>query len=85
MPRKIYKRYGHESVAILKENPYRLAEEIWGIGFKTADQIAHNLGFEDNDPARIKAGILFAISEAVRNGHLYVEVEKTEKHNTNIT
>ena len=73
---KIYKRYGHESVAILKENPYRLAEEIWGIGFKTADQIAHNLGFEDNDPARIKAGILFAISEAVRNGHLYVEVEK---------
>jgi len=40
MPRKIYKRYGHESVAILKENPYRLAEEIWGIGSKTADQIS---------------------------------------------
>ena len=42
---KIYKKYGDDSISVLHENPYRLAEEIWGIGFKTADQIAQNLGF----------------------------------------
>ena len=69
---KIYKKYGASSVAAVTENPYRLAEDIWGIGFKTADQIAQNLGFEKESVQRIKAGILFAITSSIGNGHLYV-------------
>jgi exodeoxyribonuclease V alpha subunit len=41
---KIYKQYGNDSIAVMKENPYRLEDDIWGIGFKTADQIAEKLG-----------------------------------------
>jgi exodeoxyribonuclease V alpha subunit len=71
---KIYKKYGRDSIAILKENPYRLADEVVGIGFKTADTIAHNLGIEKNSPVRIKAGMLFSISQHTQNGHLYVDI-----------
>lgn len=71
---KIYKKYGRDSIAILKENPYRLADEVVGIGFKTADTIAHNLGIEKNSPIRIKAGMLFSIYQHTQNGHLYVEI-----------
>ena len=76
---KIYKKYGQESIAIVSENPYRLAEDIWGVGFKIADQIAQNLGFEKNSLKRIKAGILFAISQSLNNGHLYVEIQKLKE------
>jgi len=81
---KIYKRYGYESIAVVKENPYRLAEEIWGIGFKTADQIAYNLGFQHSCPARIKAGIIHSINESVINGHLYVEIDELKEKTTTI-
>ncbi|MCX5922712.1 MAG: ATP-dependent RecD-like DNA helicase [Candidatus Dependentiae bacterium] len=73
---KIYKKYGQGSIAILNENPYRLAEDIWGIGFKIADQIAQNMGFEPHSIKRIKAGILFAITTTLNNGHLYLELNK---------
>jgi exodeoxyribonuclease V alpha subunit len=76
---KIYKKYGQESIAMVTENPYRLAEDINGIGFKIADQIAQNLGFERNSLKRIKAGILFAISQSLNNGHLYVESEQLKE------
>ena len=76
---KIYKKYGYEAIAVVKENPYRLAEEVWGIGFKTADQIAQNLGFSHASPSRIKAGILHAINEIVSEGHLYTEVDKLKE------
>jgi exodeoxyribonuclease V alpha subunit len=77
---KIYKKYGNESLAILKDNPYRLAEEIWGIGFKTADQIAQKLGFDAHSVNRVRAGILFAITNAVGSeGHLYIELEDLRK------
>lgn len=72
---KIYKKYGQNSIAVLLENPYRLADEIWGVGFKSADQIAANLGIEKNSLKRIKAGIVFAISNELSNGHLYVELD----------
>ena len=71
---KIFKQYGASSVALIQENPYRLADDIWGIGFKTADQIAQNLGFDRESVKRIKAGILFGITTQVGNGHLYVEL-----------
>jgi exodeoxyribonuclease V alpha subunit len=72
---KIYKQYRHESLAIVQENPYRLAEEVWGIGFKTADEFAQKLGFQPHAPQRIAAGILHAISIASSQGHLYVELQ----------
>lgn len=77
---KIYKKYKHESIAIVQQNPYRLADEIWGIGFRIADQIAQNLGLAKNSTERIKAGITFAITNEIGSGHLYIEVEKLKKN-----
>ncbi len=79
---KIYKKYGAESIAVLTENPYRLADEIWGIGFKIADQIAQNMGFAHNSIKRIRSGILYLISTIIGNGHLYIELEKLKKDAT---
>lgn len=76
---KIYKKYGANSIALMTENPYRIAEEIWGVGFKLADQIAQNLGFEKESVKRVKAGILFAINNATGLGNLYVEVDPLKK------
>ncbi len=72
---KIYKAYGNRAIEKVTENPYSLAQDIWGIGFKTADIIAQNLGFEKNSLKRISSGILFALHEHSNNGHLYAEVE----------
>lgn len=72
---KIYKKYGHESIAKLTQNPYRLTDDIWGIGFKTADKIAQNMGFATGSVQRIQAGILFTLQQENNNGHCYQEVE----------
>lgn len=66
---RIYKTYGEEAQAVLKENPYRLAQDIRGIGFKTADDIAYHLGVAEDAPERIKAGILHVLETAAGNGH----------------
>lgn len=71
---KIYKKYGHESIAVVTENPYRLAEEVWGIGFKTADTIAQELGFTRDSVKRVRAGILHALHEHIGQGHIYCEL-----------
>ncbi|OGB97001.1 hypothetical protein A3F06_01455 [candidate division TM6 bacterium RIFCSPHIGHO2_12_FULL_36_22] len=76
---KIYKKYGHESVAKVQQNPYRLAEDIWGISFKIADKIALNIGFEKHSPARVEAGIIFAITTVIGQGHLYAEIDVLKK------
>lgn len=76
---KIYKHYRHESIAILHENPYRIADDIWGIGFRTADELALKLGFQPHAPQRIAAGILYAISTATQQGHLYIELSDLKK------
>jgi exodeoxyribonuclease V alpha subunit len=76
---KIYKRYGANSVALINENPYRIAEDIWGIGFKSADEIAQNMGFKPESVERITAGILFTITTQTSNGHLYVDLEQLKK------
>ena len=68
---KIYERYKEESIEKVKENPYGLAEDVWGIGFRTADRIAQQLGFALDSPQRIAAGILFALEEWGRQGHCY--------------
>jgi exodeoxyribonuclease V alpha subunit len=76
---KIYKKYGKESISVLHENPYRLADEIWGIGFKVADQIAQNMGFAPDSLKRITSGILYALSTSNASGHLYAELDELRK------
>ncbi len=66
---RIFRTYGVDSVQIMSENPYRLARDITGIGFRTADHIAVKLGIERTAMVRIRAGISFALNEAVGNGH----------------
>ena len=71
---RIYKTYGNKSLSVVRENPYRLADDIWGIGFRTADTIAQKLGMPKDSYVRIRAGILYTLSQmADRQGHVYVE------------
>src|SRR6201988_2386510 len=66
---RIYKTYGAEAVQLISENPYRLARDIRGIGFRTADQIATKLGIEKTALIRVRAGISFALAEAMNDGY----------------
>ena len=72
---KIYKEYGIKVMKIVRENPYRLADDIAGGGFKTADEIALRMGFSPESSMRMKAGISFALSMAASNGHTYLLYE----------
>jgi len=76
---KIYKEYGNKAIAVVKENPYRLALDISGIGFKTADKIAQNMGIDPGSPMRAEAGIIHASSELVDEGHVYYPYEKLKE------
>lgn len=76
---KIYKTYGQEAIAVVKENPYRLADDIWGIGFKIADSIAQNIGFAHASVNRIKAGIVYIITSTLNQGHLYIELNNAKE------
>lgn len=66
---RIFKTYGVDAVQVMSENPYRLAQDIRGIGFRTADQIAETLGIEKTAMIRVRAGISYALNEAMGNGH----------------
>jgi exodeoxyribonuclease V alpha subunit len=66
---RIFKTYGADAVQVMSENPYRLARDIRGIGFKTADAIAMKLGFEKTTMIRVRAGISYALTEAMDEGH----------------
>ena len=69
---KIYDTYGAELYRVIKENPYRLAEDISGIGFKTADEIAERAGIRVDSDYRIRSGIFYVLSQAVGEGHTYL-------------
>lgn len=73
---KIYKTYGNESINIVKTNPYRLADDIWGIGFKTADKIARQLGFDKNSYERCRSGIIYVLNELANEGHCFAVREQ---------
>ena len=73
---RIYKTYKDKSIEIVRENPYKLAADIWGVGFKTADKIAERLGFEKDCYVRRRGGILFALNELSNDGHCYAEREQ---------
>ena len=68
---KIYKQYGDKASVIVRNDPYRLAKDIWGIGFKTADKIAQQMGFELDAPPRIQAGLRYALGTFSDNGHCF--------------
>ncbi|HYH02743.1 MAG TPA: helix-hairpin-helix domain-containing protein, partial [Bacillota bacterium] len=73
---KIYRTYRQAAFKIVTENPYRLADEVFGIGFKIADQIAQKIGISPESPYRIRAGIRYLINEYCNNGHIFgVETE----------
>ncbi len=73
---RIYKTYGTDAVRLISENPYRLARDIRGIGFRTADQIAAKLGIEKTALIRVRAGISYALAEAMDEGHCGLPVEE---------
>ncbi len=73
---RVFKHYGSASVRVLEENPYRLAIDIFGIGFMTADKIASGMGFNRESPLRIRAGVLHVMNELTREGHVFVPVEE---------
>jgi exodeoxyribonuclease V alpha subunit len=72
---KIFKHYGNRSVKIVRENPYRLARDIFGIGFMTADRIAEKLGFPKDSELRAEAGIIYVLHELSDEGHVYYPYE----------
>lgn len=81
---KIFKAYGNAAIEKIESNPYQLVDDIWGIGFKSADKIALKMGLAVDSLERIKAGILYSISQATSDGHLYVELEPLRKTVTEI-
>lgn len=73
---RIYRRYGSDAVAIVRKDPYRLAREVWGIGFKSADRIARSVGIAPESPERLTAGLCYVVSRATEQGHTYLPEER---------
>ena len=69
---KIYKYYGDDAINIVRENPYRLARDIYGIGFLTADKIARAMGLAEDAPQRVAAGVAYALNQATDDGHVFL-------------
>ncbi len=69
---RLHRRYGESALSVVRENPYRLAEEVYGVGFLTADRIARKLGLPVDAPERLMAGIVHTLTLASRNGHLFL-------------
>ncbi|MEU4692691.1 ATP-dependent RecD-like DNA helicase [Actinoplanes sp. NPDC023714] len=81
---RIYKKYGDASIAVVKNSPYKLASDVWGIGFKTADTIAQAVGIPHDSPERVKAGLQYTLSQATDNGHCFLPVEKLTEESSKI-
>ena len=73
---KIYRRYGAEAIAVLEENPYRMVDEVRGIGFKTADKLAQLLGLPPLSPHRLRVGLKHALRLAADDGHVFLPLEE---------
>ena len=76
---KIYKTYGNESIRVVKENPYRLADDIWGIGFRTADTIATGMGFGHDEYPRLRSGLLYTLNRLGDEGHCFATRDQLAK------
>ncbi|MFC8505495.1 ATP-dependent RecD-like DNA helicase [Streptomyces sp. NPDC057411] len=73
---RIYKKYGDASISVVKNQPYRLAADVWGIGFLTADRIAQAVGIPHDSPDRVRAGLQYALSQSSDQGHCYLPEER---------
>ncbi|MFF2039979.1 ATP-dependent RecD-like DNA helicase [Kitasatospora sp. NPDC058170] len=73
---RIFKQYGDASIGVVKNEPYRLASDVWGIGFLTADRIAQAVGIPHDSPERVKAGLQYALSQSTDQGHCYLPEER---------
>ncbi|WAU79551.1 ATP-dependent RecD-like DNA helicase [Streptomyces sp. Qhu-G9] len=73
---RIYKKYGDASISVVKNQPYRLASDVWGIGFLTADKIAQSVGIPHDSPERVKAGLQYALSQSTDQGHCFLPEER---------
>jgi exodeoxyribonuclease V alpha subunit len=73
---KIYQQYGDEAIAIVRRDPYRLAKDIFGVGFITADKIARQIGLDPNSPQRIQAGLLYTLSKLSDEGHCFSSMQE---------
>ncbi|MFE7773008.1 ATP-dependent RecD-like DNA helicase [Streptomyces sp. NPDC057445] len=73
---RIYKKYGDASISVVKNQPYRLAADVWGIGFLTADRIAQAVGIPHDSPDRVKAGLQYALSQSTDQGHCFLPQER---------
>lgn len=76
---KIFKQYGQKVYHVLEENPYQLADDVQGVGFKTADEIAMRIGIHTDSDYRIRSGIFYALLQAVAEGHIYMPQERLLK------
>ena len=81
---KIYKTYGDAALETVQNNPYKLARDIYGVGFKTADKIAQDLGLAPDHPARIEAGIIYALNQMSDEGHVFVPQEELTQKATDL-
>ncbi len=81
---KIYKTYGNDSIRVVQENPYRLADDIWGIGFRTADTIAEKMGFDHERFERLRSGILYTLNRLADEGHCFSTEEMLIKTGTEL-
>ncbi|MGI5338100.1 SF1B family DNA helicase RecD2 [Streptomyces sp. CA-181903] len=73
---RIYKKYGDDSISVVRKEPYRLAADVWGIGFLTADRIAQSVGIPHDSPERVKAGLQYALSQSADQGHCFLPEER---------
>ncbi|WP_329306944.1 ATP-dependent RecD-like DNA helicase [Streptomyces sp. NBC_01260] len=73
---RIYKKYDDSSISVVKNQPYRLAADVWGIGFLTADKIAQAVGIPHDSPERVKAGLQYALSQSTDQGHCFLPEER---------
>ncbi|MEU6731825.1 ATP-dependent RecD-like DNA helicase [Streptomyces physcomitrii] len=73
---RIYKKYGDSSIDVVRHQPYRLAADVWGIGFLTADRIAQSVGIPHDSPERVMAGIQYALSQSTDQGHCFLPEEQ---------
>ncbi|MFD9907569.1 ATP-dependent RecD-like DNA helicase [Streptomyces sp. NPDC059063] len=73
---RIYKKYGDASISVVRNEPYRLAADVWGIGFLTADRIAQSVGIPHDSPDRVKAGLQYALSQSTDQGNCFLPEER---------
>ncbi len=81
---RIFKRYGPHAINVVSREPYRLAIDVWGVGFRTADRIAAELGIARDSPRRFEAGVLQALRDARDSGHVYLSAERPRGPNARL-